>query len=51
MNFNFLISFFIGLGVYLLVLGIITIVKHIRNKKKVDKEINQNKYEHNESNE
>lgn len=48
MNFNFLISFFIGLGVYLLVLVIISFVKHIRNKKKVDKEINQYNSDHNE---
>lgn len=33
MNWNFLISFGIGLGVYFIILGVITFIKRHKNKK------------------
>lgn len=41
MNWNFLITFGIGIGVYLIVLGIIALVKYQRNKKRLDKEVKE----------
>lgn len=41
MNWSFLIAFGIGLGAYFIVLGIIVLVKYIRNKKKLEKEIKE----------
>lgn len=38
MNWNFLITFAVGVGVYLVVLGIFTLIKRHRNKKKFEKE-------------
>lgn len=38
MNWNFLLSFAIGLAVYLCVLGIVALIKRYRNKKKFNKE-------------
>lgn len=51
MSFNFMMWFGIGLGVYLIGLGIFTLVKRIINKKKVLKEDNEhNEVIHNEEN-
>ena len=39
MNWNFLISFAVGLGVYLFVLFVVAMIKRHRNKNKFLKEI------------
>lgn len=39
MNFNFLITFGIGIGVYLVGLGIFVLIKYLRNKKKFEKDM------------
>lgn len=43
MNWNFLITFGIGLGVYFVGLGIFTLIKYLRNKKRLEKEIEEQK--------
>ena len=41
MNWSFLIAFGIGLAVYLLFLGILALVKYLKNKKKLEKEVEE----------
>lgn len=41
MSFKFIITFFIGLGVYLAIIGVITLVKFLRNKKKYKQELEE----------
>lgn len=48
MSFKFIITFFIGLGVYLAIIGVITLVKFLRNKKKYEKELDEAKSKENE---
>lgn len=38
MNWSFLITFGVGVGVYLFVIGIIALLKFFRNKKKLKKD-------------
>lgn len=39
MNWNFLITFGIGIGAYLIVLGIIALIKYRKNKKRLENEV------------
>lgn len=41
MSFKFIITFFIGLGVYLAIIGLITLIKFLKNKKKYKQELEE----------
>lgn len=41
MDFKFLLSFVIAVGCYLLVVGLFALIKKYKNKKKVNKEIEE----------
>lgn len=41
MNWTTLICFGVGIGIYLLGLGVFTLIKHARNKKKFAKEVKE----------
>lgn len=41
MNWNFLITFGICLGAYFVILGVVVLVKYIKHKKSLEKEIKE----------
>lgn len=44
MNWSFLITFGVGLGVYFIGLGVFILIKRYRNKKAFDKEQEENEH-------